>query len=1095
MVAEGNYYDRSRLQESYEIKDKLLWMTDKGRFSAEAAEFVPGNAGFAGTAGATPKLSRELSRGAAEFVPSGGGLGQTTPANWGWNTQAPAFTPDAISSNHGWGGGVSPSANGWGQTNGYADGHYNTWQGGSRDGMRSAGTAAGGFFPQGAGGAAMGSQGCQFNMDAYSTDSSDRSSESSDSDEEDLGAPEAGKDEEKLQSAPDTHAEVAPVAEQEKLQSAPDTHAEVAPVAEQERLLSAPDTHAEVAPVAEQAEEIAENRCMEVARPEGPTDAADDSFATASARSVPSTPNGPASSPSTPTLRPAAFPSLPARTPRRAMSDSEGEWSEDLCAGHAPQEDKQRDIMEELSERTIKQWMRRFENEGDEEDLSYQFSFWASGRAAADQVLSCLLASGLEDCRIATTVEAILKILMGSNRLGKDVLESSLSEWGEDEIADVELDNPRARDFVKALEAILGDSSYPATVSFQPARAADSKATDLLAASDSTVDARYGQDLMLAMRRAVAAAESAGLIEETEPPRPKWSTQAAPQQEVPAWFQRLTSAIPSYKEARGARSGGGESTRSRNRKGKSEKESAFLSRAEPAKKLEVSDSSWQAQVAKRKADKGDEDDMFISNMRSALNKITVEKFDALSDQIIVLVSKCNRPNHGIPLLMQLVFEKATTQHHFINMYVNLCVKLHKWLTENDRIVANESQSNFKRILLNQCQSSFEQYLEPPDGFEGLTGDDLYEAQVKYKTKMLGNIRLVGELIRHGMLAPKIAIAVGAELARDDPAVRSERLETLATFLETVGLALDDPGWKHHAELESIFQEVTRSCADDTVPRRVRCLLQDVLELRSSGWKSKRRKDLSKETPLTLAQVHQKAKTEKNAVFAAPAKRETGVASIRAAMSRRAEPPPAQVLSSPSPSAGSMRNGKHSPLDSSSSAKERLSFLADTVKSAAPSLATPATPSSPKEQLDNFHREIALTLRKLGNGFDVASAARHLIPFRPPTENMLVEVVELLARIVDEPRERRQQLFPLLSALVAAGVLDDVLGQAIENFTCDAFADPAAVDPPDLSEIVLREMLPALGLSPGSLNLPPHLEGCDALHTLAEHMDDECGERG
>ncbi|CAE7751273.1 tif471, partial [Symbiodinium necroappetens] len=255
------------------------------------------------------------------------------------------------------------------------------------------------------------------------------------------------------------------------------------------------------------------------------------------------------------------------------------------------------------------------------------------------------------------------------------------------------------------------------------------------------------------------------------------------------------------------------------------------------------------------------DDSFVKNLRSILNKLTVEKFDTLSDQIIELVSQSDRPNRGIPLLMQLVFEKATTQHHFINMYVGLCVKLHKWLTENDHIDGAESQSNFKRVLLNQCQSSFEQYLEPPEGFDGLTGDDLYEAQVKYKTKMLGNIRLVGELIRHGMLAPKIAIAVASELARDDPAVRSERLETLATFLETVGVALDDPSWKHHHELELVFEQVTRACSDQTVPRRVRCLLQDVLDLRNGGWKSKRRKDLSKETPQTLAQVHEKAKAD------------------------------------------------------------------------------------------------------------------------------------------------------------------------------------------------------------------------------------------
>jgi hypothetical protein len=138
-------------------------------------------------------------------------------------------------------------------------------------------------------------------------------------------------------------------------------------------------------------------------------------------------------------------------------------------------------------------------------------------------------------------------------------------------------------------------------------------------------------------------------------------------------------------------------------------------------------------------------------------------------------------------------------------------------------------------------------------------------------------------------------------------------------------------------------------------------------------------------------------------------------------------------------------------------------------------------------LASFHREVAVTLKSLGNGLDVATAARRLAGFKPPAECSLDEAVDLLARMMDEPRTRRQQLFPLLSALVAVGVFDPptVLSQAIEHFACDAFADPAAVDPPDLSDIVLQELLPALGIDPGSLNLPPHLEGLEALKRLGE----------
>ena len=103
----------------------------------------------------------------------------------------------------------------------------------------------------------------------------------------------------------------------------------------------------------------------------------------------------------------------------------------------------------------------------------------------------------------------------------------------------------------------------------------------------------------------------------------------------------------------------------------------------------------------------------------------------------------------------------------------MCVKLHKWLTENDHIDgaepeaesdpkavarertgfrpevakqlqarASESMSIFLRAVPPALSEFFAsragasgRYLEPPEGFDGLTGDDLYEAQaIEAKSK-------------------------------------------------------------------------------------------------------------------------------------------------------------------------------------------------------------------------------------------------------------------------------------------------------------------------------------------------------------------------
>lgn len=107
------------------------------------------------------------------------------------------------------------------------------------------------------------------------------------------------------------------------------------------------------------------------------------------------------------------------------------------------------------------------------------------------------------------------------------------------------------------------------------------------------------------------------------------------------------------------------------------------------------------------------------------------------------------------------------------------------------------------------------------------------------------------------------------------------------------------------------------------------------------------------------------------------------------------------------------------------------------------------------------------------GMDGAAGARRMRDFQLPSTIVVGETVDLLARLVDEPKERRKRLFPLLSALYADGTLSpqSALGTATEMFCKDAFADPDDIDPPDLGQIVLSELLPALRLRPGNLLLP------------------------
>lgn len=466
--------------------------------------------------------------------------------------------------------------------------------------------------------------------------------------------------------------------------------------------------------------------------------------------------------------------------------------------------------------------------------------------------------------------------------------------------------------------------------------------------------------------------------------------------------------------------------------------------------------SWVSQRKRvgQGSDTEDEHAPFVREMHLILNKLTVDKFPQLSAHVLSLISKSQRPHHGIPVLVQMVFEKATVQHHFIDMYVNLCVKLHDWLTEKN--MSLEADCNFKRILLNQCQISFEEYLEPPT-----FGSELYEQQVKYKTKMLGNIKLVGELIRRGMLVRKIALSIASDLVQAP--VHAERLEALAVFLETAGPSLDEPTWSHYQQFNAIFSEVTRIAQSDETPVRTRCLLKDVLDLRQSRWQMRKIRKFDEDAPTTIAQVHKKA-----------------------------------ALKTPEVRTDRFRQSKMLPL---SSVRSQLDIVAKGVPVSPSSPASPTSPDSrvaaaasatsasqqtPNKTCKTFRQEIMYLTRHLGKGVDLRAALQRLRDCPLPAASIVEETADILARFVDEPKARRQELFPLIPALFALGIFAGRLVDAVELFLSIAFGDPGCLDPPNLCDITFNEMLPALGLTPSKLTLPPCLldllddvQGCRA----------------
>lgn len=506
----------------------------------------------------------------------------------------------------------------------------------------------------------------------------------------------------------------------------------------------------------------------------------------------------------------------------------------------------------------------------------------------------------------------------------------------------------------------------------------------------------------------------------------------------------------------------------------------------PPPKLEASATSWVAQQKAQKTDGGEDgtpsDMAVVRSMKSILNKLTVEKFSSLYQQLIGC--GIHKTEH-IEILMREVFEKATTQHHFIPMYTTLCVQLHEWFVEVGIGADDKGGGNFKRILLNECQLSFEQNLKPLDNLTNLSDEERKEAELLHKTRMLGNIRFVGTLLEKKMLASRILVAVVHELLAD-PTPAS--LECLAVFLNVVGPAFDRSDWAHHGALRSAFDSVKMQTKRKDIPSRIKCLLQDVLDYRANGWVDIRKATKRIEGPTTLDAVHKKAEEElgvpvngknirpaENSGKSEPAsgggRERMGSTWKEPPRSGPTSPTPKSATSSSRPWARSDRSG--SKVDPTANASPSSPAPSRSSRADAGDYSSPARKKSSEPfDLPRFHEELSGTLRELASSLDVGEAVQRLGSQAVPEDMQPQELADLLARVSEEAKgAARTAGFQMVVALTSGGGPwhPKSLQRGLDLYI--AQYEDLLVDLPTLPSIVSTELAPALSEAVSSGVLP------------------------
>lgn len=265
-------------------------------------------------------------------------------------------------------------------------------------------------------------------------------------------------------------------------------------------------------------------------------------------------------------------------------------------------------------------------------------------------------------------------------------------------------------------------------------------------------------------------------------------------------------------------------------------------------------------------------DMVQRKVKAALNKMTPEKFDKISDQILDIAAQSKNETDGRTLrqVIQLTFEKACDEAHWAGMYAKFC---HKMLTAMSPEIVDETIKDkngapvvggalFRKYLLNRCQEEFERgwqanLPEKPEGEDEeikLLSEEYYVAAAA-KRRGLGLIQFIGQLYKLRMLTIRIMHECVMRLLNFEGAPDESAVENLTTLLRSVGGTMDEEEQGRQL-MGTYFQRIEESVLkSDALGSRPRFMIMDLVDLRRQGWKEKG--GVSK-GPKTIDEIHQEA---------------------------------------------------------------------------------------------------------------------------------------------------------------------------------------------------------------------------------------------
>lgn len=360
--------------------------------------------------------------------------------------------------------------------------------------------------------------------------------------------------------------------------------------------------------------------------------------------------------------------------------------------------------------------------------------------------------------------------------------------------------------------------------------------------------------------------------------------------------------------------------------------------------------------------------------------------------------------------------------------------------------------------------------------DNIDGVEKYEALVKYKRSMLGNMKFVGQLLIRKMLSSKIMFQCVDRLLE---VKNEESLETLTVFLTTIGPHYDTPEFQRYDVLQTCFARVKdllrkseKASDKQQLSARTKCLLKDVLDLKAGGWRSKGTKN-EPEGPMKLADVGKQARRGERAE-----RGERGERPVRE--TPRVSAPDAdewctvgraRATAAPRASSGNVCNptGQSNGIGATagggafaalSKASRKSKEEVKSVKLERPDKVKGSKSDKPKRKkatLEEFEEEVPKIMDELTTSHDVDEAVQRVQDMRLSSSNHAEAVRIFLVHIIERYEAFRAHGLKFLKAVYENAFDSSTLEGGFRTFLTEGAYEDITIDVPKAKGIIIEAL--------------------------------------